>query len=423
MALISKYLPKGAFARNVLTLMTGTTLAQAIPIAVSPILTRLYSPSEFGVFAVYLAIVSVLAILATGRYELAIMVPKKDRDAAALVIVAFSLSVLVSLAILVVILIFNEQIARILKIVEYRRWLYWIPLSVVLTAGYQSLNYWSNRRGYYRRMSSTRMAQSAGMSAVHVGAGYAGRGMLGLIVGAVVGQLVAFCLLLWSVRGIDQSSFKKLSGAKLLSVSRRYIDFPKFLVIAHSLNIASFQSPVMLLGSIFGAGAAGYFMLTQRVIGAPMSIVAGAIGDVFRQQASEAYSRTGSCREIYKKTFFRLLSVAVIPFCMFFFVAPGFFALVFGEAWRASGEYAQILIPMFFVQFITSPLSSMFMIAQRQKIDLLWQISLFASVLIVFGVGYFFDSLILGLYLFSAAYTCMYAVNGFVSFKLSGGSR
>jgi O-antigen/teichoic acid export membrane protein len=98
--LISKYLPKGSFARNVLTLMTGTTLAQAIPIAVSPILTRLFSPAEFGVFAVYLAIVSVLAILATGRYELAIMVPKKDRDAAALAVAAFMLSLFVSLVIL-----------------------------------------------------------------------------------------------------------------------------------------------------------------------------------------------------------------------------------------------------------------------------------------------------------------------------------
>lgn len=106
--MISKYLPKGSFARNVLTLMTGTTLAQAIPIAVSPILTRLFSPAEFGVFAVYLAIVSVLAILATGRYELAIMVPKKDRDAAALAVAAFMLSLFVSLVILLVVFLFNE---------------------------------------------------------------------------------------------------------------------------------------------------------------------------------------------------------------------------------------------------------------------------------------------------------------------------
>lgn len=419
--MISKYLPKGSFARNVLTLMTGTTLAQAIPIAVSPILTRLFSPAEFGVFAVYLAIVSVLAILATGRYELAFMVPKKDRDAAALAVAAFMLSLFVSLVILLVVFLFNEDIAKVLKVTEYRHWLYWIPLSVVLTAGYQSLNYWSNRRGYYRRMSSTRMAQSAAMSAVHVGAGYAGKGMLGLISGAVLGQVIAFLLLAWNVKNNDMESFRSLTREKLISVCKRYIDFPKFLIAAHSLNIASFQSPVMLLGAIFGTGVAGYFMLTQRVIGAPMSIVAGAIGDVFRQQASESYTHAGSCREIYKKTFRRLLFIAVLPFLIFFIVAPDFFAFVFGETWRASGEYARVLMPMFFVQFITSPLSSMYMIAQKQRIDLLWQISLFSLILVSFGIGYIFSDLMLGLYLFSASYTFMYAVNGVISFRLSRG--
>lgn len=78
-------------------------------------------------------------------------------------------------------------------------------------------------------------------------------------------------------------------------------------------------------------------------------------------------------------------------------------------------------MPMFFVQFITSPLSSMYMIAQKQRIDLLWQISLFSLILVSFGIGYIFSDLMLGLYLFSASYTFMYAVNGVISFRLSRG--
>jgi O-antigen/teichoic acid export membrane protein len=79
--MLNKLKPKSEFSRNVLTLMTGTTIAQAIPIAISPILTRIYTPEDFGVFALYMSVVSIVSVVATGRYELAIMLPKKDEDA------------------------------------------------------------------------------------------------------------------------------------------------------------------------------------------------------------------------------------------------------------------------------------------------------------------------------------------------------
>ena len=79
--MLTKLKPKSEFTRNVLTLMTGTTIAQAIPIAISPILTRLYTPKDFGVLALFVAITSIFGSIANGRYELAIMLPKKDEDA------------------------------------------------------------------------------------------------------------------------------------------------------------------------------------------------------------------------------------------------------------------------------------------------------------------------------------------------------
>lgn len=421
--MITKYLPKGGFSRNVVTLMTGTTLAQALPVAISPILTRLYTPNEFGVFAIYLACVSILAILATGRYELAIMVPKKDKDAAALVVIAFLIGLLISFCIFCVVYVFNDYIAALFNFGDHSGLLYWVPVSVMLTAGYQSLNYWCNRNGYYKHMSSARVAQGVSMSGIHVAAGFARQGLIGLIAGAVAGHMAVFFLMLFTTIKKDRGHFDNLSKAYLYSVARRYVDFPKYLVLAHSLNVASFQLPVMLLGSFFGSGVAGFFMLTQRVIGAPMSIVAGAIGDVFRQEASKAYAETGKCDEIYVRAFRRLFFIAVVPFVVFFVLAPDFFSLVFGDEWEVSGSYARILMPMFFMQFITSPLSSMYMIAQKQRIDLAWQFSLFSLTLVSFFFAFAFSNSWLGLVLFSASYTVMYALNGFISYRLSFGAR
>ena len=90
--MINKLKPKSEFSRNVLTLMTGTTIAQAIPIAISPILTRIYTPEEFGVFALYLSIIMLFSSLVAGKYELSILIPKHDKNAKNLVLLSISIS-------------------------------------------------------------------------------------------------------------------------------------------------------------------------------------------------------------------------------------------------------------------------------------------------------------------------------------------
>lgn len=420
--MIGRLLPKSAFARNVLTLMTGTTFAQAIPVLISPILTRLFSPQEFGVFAFYLALVSVLSVLATGRYELAIMVPKKDRGAAAVTVLAFGASLLVGIVLFLVVALFGREIATLFNMSEHYQLFYWAPLSVIFMAGYQALNYWCNRRSYYRQMATARMAQSISMSSAQVGAGYAGVGVFGLLGGAIAGHLSAFFFLLVRVLKSDSKAFGRLNFKIMHAMARRYINFPKYLIAAHSLNMVSFQAPIFALGSMFGSAVSGYFMLTQRVVGGPMSIVASAIGDVFRQEASRAYLETGQCKDIYKKTFLRLLCIAILAFPIFFVIAPDLFALVFGEKWRVSGEYARILVPMFFLQFVTSPLSSMYMLAQKQRLDLLWQFSLFLLIAFSFVLAYLLDSILAGLYFYSFSYSFMYFVNGILSYRLACGS-
>ncbi len=402
--------------------MTGTTLAQAIPVMISPILTRLYSPQEFGVFAFYLALVSVLSVLATGRYELAIMVPRRERGAAAVTVIALCASISVGGILFLIVALFGREIANLFNMSDHYHLFYWMPLSVVLMAGYQVLNYWSNRRSYYRAMATARMSQSISMSAAQVGSGYAGGAVAGLVGGAIIGHFSAFLCLLVRVLKSDRRAFERLNFSILRAMARRYIDFPKYLIAAHSLNMASFQAPIIALGSMFGSSVSGFFMLTQRVIGAPMSIVASAIGDVFRQEASRAYSETGQCKEIYEKTFFRLLCIAVPAFPIFFFIAPEVFALIFGENWRVSGEYARILTPMFFLQFLTTPLSSMYMLAQRQRLDLIWQFSLFVLIISSFALAHLLGSITAGLYFYSLSYSIMYIINGILSYRLARGA-
>ncbi|MDD3506007.1 MAG: oligosaccharide flippase family protein, partial [Sulfurimonas sp.] len=179
--------PKSEFSKNVLTLMTGTTIAQAIPIAISPILTRIYTPEDFGVFALYVAIASILSVIATGRYEMAIMLPKKDEDAVNIVALSIIISFFVSFISLVIVFIFNAKITNILGNPEISNWLYFIPITVLLTGVYQSFNYWSNRKKQYKRLAISRVVQSGSTATTNLGMGFGQMGSSGLILGQVLG--------------------------------------------------------------------------------------------------------------------------------------------------------------------------------------------------------------------------------------------
>lgn len=420
--MIARLLPSGSFSRNVITLMTGTSIAQVIPIAISPILTRLYTPDDLGVFALYMALTSIFSVVVTGRYEQAIMLPKKNIDAAHIVALIIAVSCIISSILLLIVIAFSPQLANLLGVPKISKWLYLVPVSALLAGVYQSLIYWENRRKKYERIVVSRMLQSSSISVAQLGAGYVSLDSVGLVGGQIIGQGFSTMLLARMMLRDNQNESREIKKNKILALARRYVNFPKYLVVAHGFNTASSQAPVIMLGSLFNSSAmAGFYMLTQRVIGAPSGIIAAAIGDVFRQEASYAYVHNGNCKAIYIKALKRLSGIAFVPFVIFYFVAPDLFGFVFGEKWRVSGEYAQLLTPMFFLRFITSPLSSMFVIAQKQRMDLIWQSVLFGLVLASFCAGYFQESIRVALILFSISYCIMYLVNGIITFRLSCG--
>lgn len=137
---------KSEFTKNIVTLMTGTAIAQAIPIAISPILTRIYSPEDFGVFALFVAIISILGNIANAKYELAIMLPKKDEDAINIFALGFLITCIISIIMLIFVITFNHYFIDSLKNEEIGFWLYFVPIAIFFSGMYNVLNYFNNRK-------------------------------------------------------------------------------------------------------------------------------------------------------------------------------------------------------------------------------------------------------------------------------------
>ena len=419
--MINRLKIKSEFSRNALILMAGTSVAQGLPIAAAPILTRIYTPEEFGLFGFYFAIVSILSVIVAGRYELAIVIPKERSQAYQLVILSIIISIFVSLMTFLFIWVFETEINKLLSEKNMGKVVYFIPVSIFLVGTYQSLYYWFNREKNFKIMSSSKMIQSAGGVSLQVILQFFLKmGFAGLVFGQVMGQTIASITMARRFYCETKHTYKP-SKAKKIILAKRYIRFPQFLIFAHLLNALSRNSPSIFFNIFFTTTVAGFFLLIQRVIGAPISLIGGAIGDVFRQQASEAYAKNGECIKEYLSAFKKLFLISFVPFVIFWMVAPDLFGFVFGHKWAVAGEYAQLLTPMFFLQFITSPLSVMFLIAEKQKHDLVWQTLLLFSTFVSLAIGAFYEDVYLTLLMFSISYTVLYSINGVLTWSFSKG--
>lgn len=410
------------FNRNVFTLLTGTVIAQVIPIVISPILTRLYSPDDFGIFALYMSVTTILSVMATGRYELAIILPEKDEEAFNIAILAVIISIIFSFVLLLIVILFNQPIAMLLGSEQFSSWLYFVPLTILLTALFQSLNYWSNRKKKYKSIAKSKMSQAFGAGAINLSMGIPKIGVIGLIFGNIISQIIGSSILLKTNISDIRKYKSKILYEDIKATAYNYRDFPKFLVFSHTLNTASLQLSNVLLSVFYSATSVGYFSLALRTLRLPITIIASSIGDVFRQQAAEEFVKKGNCKRLYINTLIKLVSISIIPFLILYFSTPWLFSFVFGDNWRVAGIYARVMLIMVFLQFITSPLSSMFLVAEKQRLDLIWQIALFVSTSGSIVIGYFvYNDILKSIQLFTLSYSLMYIINLILTYSFAKG--
>ncbi len=404
--------------------MTGTLISQLIPFLIAPILTRLFSPEEFGMFGLYFSITMIISVFITGRYEMAIMLPREEKDAVNLMGLSMIITTVICLILFFIVLIFKGYIAIWLQSPAIENWLFLLPITMFAIGTYQTFNYWNNRKEKYNRLSLSRVARSVNTSGWSIGLAFTVLKKGGMILGDCIGQLFSTGFLFLRTWKEDKHLYKEISKEKMKEQAARYSQFPKFNVVSGLFEKMSGQMPVLFFSSFFGEAITGFFSFSQRIVGAPGAIIAKAFGDVFRQKATVEFQKSGNCKELFIKTFIRLIAIATIPFILFYFFAPELFAFIFGEKWRIAGEYSVLLTPMFFLQFVVSPLSNMFLVAEKQKLDLILQLFLVIAVLTSFLCGFhIFREPEMCLILFTIAYSIKYLIELYLSFHFSKGKN
>lgn len=383
---------KNAFLKNLLKLTSSSVMAQLIVIISSPLLTRLYTPEDFGVFALFLSVITILATLANLRYDQAIIIPKDNEKGKQLVYLCLFINLFVFTITFVILYLFSHDIFRFFNL-EKLQGFYWIlAISVLFIGVFQAFNYWLLRNKEFDTIAKIKVQQS--LVIVICQLIFFKFGALCLLVGHTVGQLF----------GVLKNGYNFLTTTKINFITMKevffdYINFPKYSIWSALLNNIGAQLPVFLFTLYFSPAIAGLYLLTQRVIKGPLTIVSQAVTQIF---LSNLRNEESSIQNKILKINNFLTTIVLVPLAIIVVAGEQIFSIVFGEGWGEAGKVAAILIPWIFMVFLCTPIGSLLEYKGMQKEYLIFQVCLFVVRIMSIGVGIFlFDKYTDTLILFS----------------------
>lgn len=368
---VRRTLADSAFVRSVAVLAGGTILGQGLLIAVSPLLTRLYSPEDFGQFGVYMSFVLTTSVVMSLRYETAALNVGSLADARQIAGLALRLVVPMSAAGAVVLaVLIRTSSLGFSSLPGYASLLGWVAMAatgVALVA-----RYWFLRDSRVKLIAQLTVAQNGGRALAQLGLGFLGGGFFGLALGDLMGRLAAM------VRGfvVARKEIRRLGvfdWPRARMLARRFRDFATFLTPSTLVNSLAGIVGVPLISLYYGAESAGQFFLVTRVLALPASLVGGAVADSFHGRLAEKV-RGGDqgVPRFVNRTARAMLGIGAIPTAMIMVLAPSVFPILFGAEWSDAGLLAAVLAPRFLAGFVVSPISRAVLVLDGQRLKLLY---------------------------------------------------
>lgn len=347
--------------KGLLIVGSGTTISQGMLVITAPIITKLFTPSEFGVYAVFTSISSIMVVAASLRYELAIPLPTEKKKAVNIMALCFFLTNFSGLVFLFLLLFFHKDLFSIFHLESINNYFLLLIAAFFVSSMYQMLNYWAIRERDYIIITKTRILMNVSNSGLKIIMGLIKTGVFGLIFGEICSQVVGTFTIfkkIWKTE--KQIITQNVSLANMREVAEEYLHFPLYSFPAAVLNVVSLQIPVFMLSFRFGLQTVGWFSLSSTVLILPGSLIANSLGQVyFGEISNNIREKKGDLFFLYQSTTKKLLQIGIFLIGIPAIIAPIFFPVLFGEVWREAGWYCYPLAIMVIASFCTSATSNL----------------------------------------------------------------
>jgi lipopolysaccharide exporter len=347
----------GSFARG-LTILTSTSLVQTlITFAAAPVLSRMFSPEQFGIAALLLVVAAIPTLAATGQYYVAFGIARNGIEAVNIAALSLLLLTLLSLAMLPTMLALRAHADLLPGFLAPVAPYFWtVPGLMAAVATMSIYRVWEIRLARYRSMVGNRLLETAGMNAIQIGLGLIGAGALGLILGRLLGVAAAAVHgLVFMVRPLGWRGLRGISQRRVCTVARRHWRFPAYHLPAQSLGVVAQHLTPILLGALYSLSSVGFFWFASRLLARPGNVFGGNVARVYFQHAADRRRAREPVFGLFWRSTGLLLLAGIVPFGAVMAYGPPLFAFVFGAEWETAGHYARWIALSSFVALIASP--------------------------------------------------------------------
>jgi len=377
---------KDSFGAHVLTLTAGTGVSHSITIVATLLLARLFSPADFGVLALFVAVTSVLSVVGSWRYEAAIMLPEKHEEATNVQALAFLILVAMCGLSLLGVAGFRHPIARLLGAERFAPLLWGVPVSLFMLGLFQIFAIWCSRMKQFQRLAIATVSQSMGTVASQLGFVAAGlRGPEALVAGWIVGQAVGTLVLGGpTIREYGGSWKKSWDWASVHAGFLKYRNFPMYNTPYLVAQTLADQFVFLVLRIFTNLHVVGLFSMARRAVLAPVTLLTSSAQQVFYEKAATEL-RSGRLEPFVLRILTLQVAIGTPLLVVFVFEAKPLFRLILGTLWAEVGVYAAMLASLGYVYGLTAWMERIFDIQGKQKIALLWE--LVRDVVIIGGLA------------------------------------
>ncbi|MDY9920629.1 MAG: oligosaccharide flippase family protein [Synergistota bacterium] len=388
MQILNKYINKikksNSALKDVSFVAGGTVISQAIGILVLPVLSRIYTPADFGIAAVFASAITILSHISGLRYYLAIPLPKSDRYANAVIVLSLLVQFIFSLVLCLLLIATDLNFFTKIRLENLYQYRYLVPIGVFLISLYVTLTQWAIRTKSFSTIGKTKISQSITGNVAKVILGLLNIKPLGLLLGEIMSRASGITTLykgIVSIKGVP-----KTTRQDIVKVALKYRNFPLFDIWTALLNTAGYHIVPYLILIFYDSQTTGYFSMAFTLMAVPGALIGTAIGQVFLQKAASA-QHSGNLKELTFKAYLVLLRLSLFPILLLSIMSPLIFSVVLGKQWADAGIYAMLLGPWVMIMFIQSPLSNVFSILGLQRQALVLEIVYSASRIAAFLFG------------------------------------
>jgi O-antigen/teichoic acid export membrane protein len=357
-------------ARGITALGGATLFAQALGAGAILLLARLYSPTDFGIYAAAISLTSIIVVAGCLRYEQAIPIADSRMQAAELIVLCACLAAAVLAISGLALVVLEPSIAGWLGVDTLRPYIVLILVASAVALTSSVLNAWAIRVRAFTGLARARIWQAVGLVTTQAALGVAGAGGTGLIVGDALGRGGGIAPLAGHLWRAEAAVLRRVRTSPLLAVARRYRRFPVYSGPSALLDVINLQVPTLTFLSLFGPTTTGMLLLANRVATVPNGLTVAAVGPVFVAESARQARHPVALAALLDRTARRLLLMGSVPAAILMIGGPALFPLVFGDEWAQAGVLAAIFAPMYLAQMVTAPLSGILSVLERQDLHL-----------------------------------------------------